>query len=166
MDDQLLDDGFDKVSTFPPGMLRWSWHLKLATIIISFHVFVLFLILFVLPFLPKFLGDGISFFLVGLIIFGLFGITLYVCKVGYQWNWGATLIGGGFLFFSSFIYIMTNLNSWVSICTPIVNNWLDIPPRMLKDILDIMLVGLAYSVISILVTEFFAILNLIWKQVR
>lgn len=149
---QVLDNEFKKAS-IPKVLLRWQWHLKHAGIVIGLHLIMAYCLAYILPYLPSVLSDLLSFLFMFLIIFGTCFITGYVCRVGYQWNWGLVLLAAGFIFLSCFIYTMSTLDYWLEFCSPKLQAWTSMSDREIKNFLDIFLVGLIYSCVVIVVIE-------------
>lgn len=155
---QILDYEFKKAS-IPKTLLRWQWHVKHASIVIGLYLIIAFSLLYLLPSLPSVISDLLSFFFMAAIILGTCFITGYVCRVGYQWNWGLVLVAAGLIFLSAFLYSMSTLDYWVAVCSPKLQRWTAMPDPHIKKLLDVLLVGVIYScavVILIEVLTFFA----------
>lgn len=149
---QILDNEFKKAS-IPKTLLRWQWHVKHAGVVIGLYLIIAFSLLYILPSLPSVISDLLSFFFMAIIIFGTCFITAYVCRVGYQWNWGLVLVAAGLIFLSAFIYSMSTLDYWVALCSPKLQRWTAMPDPHIKKFLDIFLVGVIYSCAVVVLIE-------------
>lgn len=150
--DQILDSGLKEI-TIPRGDYRWKWHLKHTGLILLLYLIVLFLLECILPYLPRVISGLLNPFLGIVLILGSYFITGYVSRTGYKWSWGAVLAGASFIFFSSFIYAMVSLDHWTEICAPKLRIWTSMSDRTVKKVLEILLVGVIYSCVSIVLVE-------------
>lgn len=155
---QILDNEFKKAS-LPQILIRWQWHLKHASSIISLYLIVVFCLQCISPYLPQVLSELLSLVLAISIMFGTYFITGYVCRIGYQWSWPIVFSGASFIFFSCFIYSMTTLDHWIEVCSPKLKMWTDLSDKQLKQILEILLVAFIYSSVAVILIEVFAFLT-------
>jgi hypothetical protein len=155
---QILDNEFKKAS-IPKTLLRWQWHLKHALIIISLYLIVVFSRQYILPYLPEVISDLLSLALGVIMMLGTYFITAYVCRVGYQWNWGLVFIGASFIFFSCFIYSMSTLDYWIEVYSPKLQTWTSMSNMEIKRTLEILLVGVIYSCAAVILIESLALLT-------
>lgn len=149
---EILDSALKEI-TVHKGISRWSWHFKHAAAVIGLHLLVVFILNVILPYLPKVFSDLLSIPLGVLVMIGSYFITGYVSKFGYQWNVGLVFIGTSFIFFSSFIYAMINLDYWMDVCSPKLRIWTSMSDRTIKKVLEILLVGVIYSCVAIPLAE-------------
>lgn len=157
-DPQILDNEVKEI-TIASGLFRWQWHFKHAGIIISLHLIIAFAVNYLFPFFPKIIDDGLSFLSLILIIFGTFLITLYVCRTGYQWSWGTTLVLGSIIFFGCFVYTMNSLDHWIDAFSQKLQYSTSLSNRELEKILEIALVGIMYSFWAIITIEILVLLG-------
>lgn len=148
----------------PSWLVRWQWHFIHAGIIIGLHFFVAFCLTSILPIFPRVIADMISFLLLIIIIFGTCGISIYICKKGYRWSWLTALILGAFVFFCCFVYTMSNLDYWVDIFTNKLQDWTAFSDKKLKNILEIVVVGIVYSFWAIISFEILVLLGHVISQ--
>lgn len=155
---QILDNELKEVS-ISSGLLRWQWHLKHAGVIIGLYLIIALAVNYVFPYLPKIINDGLSFLSLIVMIFGTFIITLYVCRIGYQWSWSVTLTLGSIIFFGCFVYTMNNLDDWMETFSYKIQPWTPLSLHELEKILEIAVVGIVYSFWTIITIEIVVLLG-------
>ena len=165
---ELLDDDFDKNSDkkrLLPIPSRSIWYVKHGTMIIAFHAILYILIFKIAPLLPTVIEDAVNGLLLGVLIFGIYGITLYTYIKEFEWNLFGALVGGTIIFFVCFVYIMNNLSAFKDSYGDRIAAWFRLPAESASDILDIMLVGVGYSILIVPFTEIMVLIAVVFKWI-